>query len=205
MPATHSKLAQGEESRKKLLDAAAHIMGTGGYSSASVDAIAKEAGVGKSALYWHFGSKNGLLLTTLAEQSTRWVQGFREQVFQDGNPMERLDTLIKLARQLIVEHPDHRRMIFSLLLERGHEDPEVRRLVAKQFEERRDALVEGFHHSTGIPLERLTPFCEMIIQMGDGMLLRFLTDPDEDRLDQSLREMRAYIIMRIEHFGTAAG
>ncbi|MBM66184.1 MAG: hypothetical protein CMH55_08130 [Myxococcales bacterium] len=198
MPATRSKIAQGEESRKKLLEAAAQIMGQGGYSSASVDAIARQANVGKSALYWHFGSKNGLLLACLADQSSRWVADFQAHVSKGASPTERLDTLINRARRLIVEHPDHRRMIFSLLLERGHEDPEIRGMVAKLFEERRDALVDGFLASTGLPKKRLVPLCEMLIHMGDGMLLRYLSDPDEARLDSSLHEMRAYVMLRIE-------
>ena len=200
MPATRSKLAQGEESRKRLLEAAAFILGHGGYSSASVDAIARQASVGKSALYWHFGSKNGLLLACLADQSSRWVADMKAHVFKEESPAERLDTLINRARRLIVQYPDHRRMIFSLLLERGHEDEEIRRLVAKLFEERRDALVDGFTASTGLTKQQLLPFCEMIVHMGDGMLLRHLSDPDEARLDASLYELRSYIMLRIESF-----
>ena len=198
MPATRSKIAQGQASRKRLLEAAAHILGHGGYSSASVDAIARQADVGKSALYWHFGSKHGLLLACLADQSSRWVADMQAHVFEEASPAERLDRLIERARRLIVDYPDHRRMIFSLLLERGHEDQEIRVMVATLFQERRDALVDGFVASTNLPKERLVPFCEMIVHMGDGMLLRYLSDPDEKRLDASLHELRAFIVLRIE-------
>ena len=65
MATTHQKVEQGARSREALLDAAIELIADGGYTATGVDAIARRSGVVKSALYWHFGSKDGLLIAAL--------------------------------------------------------------------------------------------------------------------------------------------
>ncbi|HZP28809.1 MAG TPA: helix-turn-helix domain-containing protein, partial [Acidimicrobiia bacterium] len=54
-----------DETRARLLAAAATVFADRGVEGASVDAIAEEAGRTSGALYAHFGSKEGLLLDLL--------------------------------------------------------------------------------------------------------------------------------------------
>lgn len=48
--------------REKILDAAEELFGTKGYAATSVREIVDAAGVKAPALYYHFGSKDGLLV-----------------------------------------------------------------------------------------------------------------------------------------------
>jgi AcrR family transcriptional regulator len=54
-----------DETRTRLLAAAATVFAERGIEGASVDAIAEEAGRTSGALYAHFGSKEGLLIELL--------------------------------------------------------------------------------------------------------------------------------------------
>jgi AcrR family transcriptional regulator len=54
-----------EETRARLIAAAATVFAERGVEGASVDAIAEEAGRTSGALYAHFGSKEGLLIELL--------------------------------------------------------------------------------------------------------------------------------------------
>lgn len=54
------KVAQGEATRKALLDAARDLFGARGYAETSLDQIVAAAGVTKGALYHHFGGKEQL-------------------------------------------------------------------------------------------------------------------------------------------------
>jgi AcrR family transcriptional regulator len=65
---TRSARAQGRASRDELLAAALRTFAGRGYGQASVDAIAAEAGYSKGALYWHFSSKEELLLALIDER-----------------------------------------------------------------------------------------------------------------------------------------
>ena len=71
-PAIQPAVEHDEHVRTRLLNAAVRVFDRKGYSAASVREIAQMAGVTKPALYYHFGSKEGLLLAIL-EQAKREV------------------------------------------------------------------------------------------------------------------------------------
>ncbi len=200
MPATNQKKAQGAESRKRLLQAAADLVGTGGYSRTSVDAIAKHAGVVKSALYWHFGNKNGLLMAALETYTGDWVTDVVAAVADATDPILRLDRLLHHVRELIVERPLSRRMVFSLLLERGQHDPECQRVIADLFRDMRDALNTGFAQVLPtVTAERLEIITDCLVAQLDGLFLRFIAEPNVARLDAQLAEVRRATILRLTH------
>jgi AcrR family transcriptional regulator len=199
MPATNAKRAQGNESRRRLLKATAELVSEGGYSAASVSAIAARAGVVKSALYWHFKNKDGMLLAALGEHTESWVVEIESAVSGTSDPTKRLDGLLEHIRDLILSRPDLRRMIFSLLLERGHHDNEIREAVASVFRRLRAALTKGFSDVLPIPAERLSIITDGIINMSDGAFLSYLADPSEEALDAKLGEIRRMVMLRIAH------
>jgi AcrR family transcriptional regulator len=67
-----------EHVRTRLLNAAVRVFDRKGYAAASVREVAEMAGVTKPALYYHFGSKEGLLLAIL-EQAKREVDAAIER------------------------------------------------------------------------------------------------------------------------------
>jgi AcrR family transcriptional regulator len=72
-PPPAGPVAEHEEHvRTRLLNAAVRVFDRKGYAAASVREVAEMAGVTKPALYYHFGSKEGLLLAIL-EQAKREV------------------------------------------------------------------------------------------------------------------------------------
>src|SRR5437763_8645121 len=63
-----SKDARGREA---ILDAAAAVFTERGYRGATVDAILARADLSKGTFYWHFESKDALMLALLAERVER--------------------------------------------------------------------------------------------------------------------------------------
>jgi AcrR family transcriptional regulator len=57
--------------REQILNAAAKLFVTQGYDNASVDEVAREAGLSKGSIYWYFKSK----LEILFELTDRYVEG----------------------------------------------------------------------------------------------------------------------------------
>jgi AcrR family transcriptional regulator len=60
-----------DETRRRLIDAAAEVFVKRGYSSASVDEIAERAGFSRGAFYSNFSSKEDLLLALLERNHIR--------------------------------------------------------------------------------------------------------------------------------------
>jgi AcrR family transcriptional regulator len=59
--------ARKAQTRERLLQAAARVYARRGFSGATLDEVAAEAGFTKGAVYSHFGSKENLLLALMEE------------------------------------------------------------------------------------------------------------------------------------------
>ncbi|WP_084515419.1 TetR/AcrR family transcriptional regulator [Nocardia acidivorans] len=59
--------ADAARNRKLLLDAAAELVRTGGADALTMDAVAKQAGVGKGTVFRRFGNRAGLMYALLDE------------------------------------------------------------------------------------------------------------------------------------------
>jgi AcrR family transcriptional regulator len=66
------RLIQGERSKRAILDAAARLMANRSYAATSIEAISKACGLPASSIYWHFGSKQGLLAAVIEKSITEW-------------------------------------------------------------------------------------------------------------------------------------
>ena len=82
---------------RRILDAAARMFGDEGYRGASMNAVAKAAGVSKSLLHYHFSSKEHLLLeaqrATFRQIHARFQDRFRRGERGTGTALEALDAL----------------------------------------------------------------------------------------------------------------
>src|SRR3954452_735730 len=73
--ARRAKLRPDEPGRGRILEAALELFGERGYHAVSVAEIGARAGIAKSVLYHHFGSKAGLF-EAIAESETRDLQEY---------------------------------------------------------------------------------------------------------------------------------
>jgi AcrR family transcriptional regulator len=65
-----------EETRARLLEAAAEVFAKKGYERASVDDVAQAAGFTKGAVYWNFASKEELFLALVHERQAALMGEF---------------------------------------------------------------------------------------------------------------------------------
>jgi AcrR family transcriptional regulator len=64
---TFDRTERKAATRTRLLDAAARVYAAHGFSGATLDDVAEEAGMTKGAVYGHFGSKDNLLVALIEE------------------------------------------------------------------------------------------------------------------------------------------
>jgi len=82
-----------EDVRNRLLCQAVKVFDRKGYAAASVREIAEAAGVTKPTLYYHFGSKEGLLLAILGEAQREFAALLAAAVERPGSARERIIAL----------------------------------------------------------------------------------------------------------------
>jgi AcrR family transcriptional regulator len=134
---TRGARAQGGEARDALLTSALRVFARRGYRQAGVDEIAAEAGYSKGALYWHFSSKEDVLLALLEERIDAPTRGL--VALLESAPPE-LDMSVEATREFARQLGEQRDVV---LLEREYwslamRDPELRsRYLERQTDLRR--------------------------------------------------------------------
>lgn len=109
----------GARSRATILDAALQLMADSGYEGASVAKIAKSSGLPASSIYWHFGSKAGVLAAVMERGADAFFETAAENpadLPDDGSPLEVLRSQFQQARRAAEAHPEFLRLLFLLLL-----------------------------------------------------------------------------------------
>lgn len=167
--------------RKRLLDAALAELRESGYSSASLEAIAKRAGLTRGAIYWNFNGKLELFLALLEERVDR--PALELMYLTETAPAEvpTADAVSQGLATLIRDQSD----VIMLLFEYwalAVRDPRVRPSFIERQRRLRDALaraLEARHATTGAeltyPAERLA---SAILALANGVAMTALAEPD---------------------------
>ncbi|MFE6687291.1 ScbR family autoregulator-binding transcription factor [Streptomyces sp. NPDC057743] len=96
--------------RRAVLEAAAHVIGTRGYEAATMAEIIQRAGVTKGAVYFHFRSKDALARAVIREQTDPFVPPVSDSRLQDAIDFThqvalalRSDPMIQAGTRIAVE------------------------------------------------------------------------------------------------------
>lgn len=90
------------ETQKKLIDEAIRLFASKGYRGTTIRDIARATGMTVSNTYYHFGSKQGLMLAVIDRLSTE-LQTEMEDVFQKySDPLKRFKELVRTHLDRVV-------------------------------------------------------------------------------------------------------
>jgi AcrR family transcriptional regulator len=169
------KQQQGEQSRELILDATERLMATRGYAATSINDIRKACGLPPSSIYWHFGSKEGVLAAVMERGAKRYFAA----IPTEADFERQLAAVIELQEQ----HPEFLRLFLLLSLERSH-DPavtEVLRRVRDQAITRfRDAVSQLLPDDAPPAKTRrvATEVAAIATALSDGIFLAEHLEPD---------------------------
>jgi AcrR family transcriptional regulator len=139
-PPLTKKQLQGENSREQILDATEKLMATRGYAATSISDIRKACGLPPSSIYWHFGSKEGVLAAVMERGANRFFASIPSWDEAHGRP----ETRLAGTAGLLAQHPDFLRLFYMLSLERN-DDPAVAEVVRRV----RDTAIAAFRDAIG--------------------------------------------------------
>jgi AcrR family transcriptional regulator len=109
-----------EQTRERLLSAAADVFGERGYEGTRVVDIAEAAGVSNGALYAHFGSKAELLSAALRAHGGRLLEDLRA-----AQPESSMSELLEIAGRMLLHHRAAGGYLVIEALVAAHRDQEV--------------------------------------------------------------------------------
>ncbi|WP_099039149.1 TetR/AcrR family transcriptional regulator [Mycobacterium neglectum] len=180
------KQQQGEQSREQILDATEKLMGTRGYAATSISDIRKACGLPASSIYWHFGSKDGVLAAVMERGAQRYFAAIPAEAAVE----RQLDAVVDQQSQ----HPDFLRLFLLLSLERS-DDPAVvevvRRVRDTAIARFRDAIAQLLPADVGEQKAQrvLAELAAMAVALSDGIFLAVHLEPDTTDVDRMYRRL----------------
>ncbi|MCB1565367.1 MAG: TetR/AcrR family transcriptional regulator [Rhodanobacteraceae bacterium] len=120
---------------------AVDLIAEAGVAAVAVEPLARRLGVTKGSFYWHFPSRDALLVAALE----RWEQEEQEAVFGSlegvSDPRERLSQLFRLVAHEVKSH-----IIYSELL-KALDHPAVKPVIERVSKRRLDYLTASFRQA----------------------------------------------------------
>jgi AcrR family transcriptional regulator len=107
---------QGLESREQILDAAERLMATRGVTGTSMSALTKASGLPASSIYWHFGSKDGVVVAVMERGAGRFFASLAPPQSFDGEGVARVRAQLDDTARALEENGDFLQLLLTLLL-----------------------------------------------------------------------------------------
>lgn len=188
------KQQQGEQSREQILDATEKLMGTRGYAATSISDIRKACGLPASSIYWHFGSKDGVLAAVMERGAERYF----DAIPVEADIEQQLAAVIAQQEQ----HPAFLRLFLLLSLER-QDDPAVAAVIRRV----RDRAIVRFREAVthllpaGVPAakaERVSAeLAAVATALSDGIFLAGHLEPDTTDIARMYRRLHQTVVALI--------
>lgn len=182
------------DTRTRILDAAASVFAKHGYSGASLDHVAADAGLTKGAVYWHFSSKQDLFLALCDRNLTKQLNVVPSQakdILASSEPMEALALWLQSQIACCGQNANQPMLFFEFIT--SSREPAVkeklRETYAKIFDGTGMVLKEmqdGGYLSRDVDPQVLAVMFHAII---NGLLLTWLIDPDRVPFDSMSSEV----------------
>ena len=192
-PATDS-----HDSRERILAIATELFAQRGYAGTGVDLVSERAKIAKTAIYYHFGNKEGLLASVLERAATTWIEAIREASRRAGSaPAERLDRALAGMRTLLEEKPWILKLLQILALEVADDKPEIRQTLQSIVHRAKDAITGGMREALGFDLPDADTVAALVLAVLDGISLGVQLDPDMVDLDKAFGELRKLVLFMV--------
>jgi AcrR family transcriptional regulator len=169
-----------DAARAAILDAAVDLIAERGMAETSVAMIAEHAGVSKSAVFYHFGNKAGLLETLESHHAAAYANALNAKLDHAEDELEALIFTFRSYFDFLALDPRIVRTMTRLYLEQVPSSEELRRLRTRVTHICERAQARGIMRRDVDPLVIIVTGFSLIEHW---FLLRYLfEDPATDRL-----------------------
>jgi AcrR family transcriptional regulator len=183
---------QGEQSRELILDAAERLMATRGYAATAISEVRKACGLPASSIYWHFGSKQGVLAAVMERGAERFFSAIPRH--GDTSVPPDVEAQLAVTAKLLAAHPEFLRLVYLLALERT-DDPAVGAAISRV----RDTAIAGFRAAIATLLPSDVPpakaarvldeLAALATAISDGVFIADHLEPDSTDVERMYRRL----------------
>jgi AcrR family transcriptional regulator len=182
-----TKRPSREETRTRLLDAAAMVFIERGIGAASVEEIAEAAGFSRGAVYSNFADKDELVLALLQRMSQESVAEIEQLMADHPDPDDYVRATQAMLRPAGRRDGHHHPVLSTELVLYSLRNPAARPLLKERLDRAQDAIwrvIERNATSLGLnPADNRRALAAMINAMDDGFGLHAIIDPTRDPIE----------------------
>lgn len=184
-----------EKTQDRIVKAALAVFADRGYERASISAIAEQAGVSRSAVFWHFNHKEGLFRETFRRMLVPFFEELQASLDQIP-PRKRVFEMFDAYERVVDENEQAIRSLVRWLFE----SEDLRSILLDTLFRLHDALARDLRDA----LDEIEPAAERSAALGaaflamlDGNLLLSMLDPNASHRDlrrSGLRELARLVV-----------
>jgi AcrR family transcriptional regulator len=186
-----------QDTRERLIEAAMELFVFQGYERTGLAQVAKRAGANPGSLYYFFPTKEDLLAATLERRKDLLHPEVLAPIWERvSDPIERVFGLLAGYRQmLLVTEFDHGCPIGNLVLELANTHPNVRRLLAENFDNWLAAIEACFAAARERLPERVDArqLAVFVLTTMEGAVMLARTYRDFEAYDAAVVTLRDYV------------
>jgi AcrR family transcriptional regulator len=142
-----ARLRQGEKTREIILEAAAKLLVRSSASGMAMSELVKATGVPASSIYWHFGSKDGVVSAVIETGVQRWLQQFPDPPAWQATGEEGVRAVMEAFISSLKKDSQFIKLLLKVGLEFSEQENECVRIV-------RDARAKTISYAVSV----LSPF-----------------------------------------------
>lgn len=186
-------------SRERILKTAGQLFARKGYAATSVDEIAAAARTSKSSIYWHFKSKEDILLAVLTENTSTWAAETVSHVAARKTPSERFEATLEIAEKQLKRTAEFRRLVLGMMTERADESPRTRAVLQQIYRSYREQALQQIADTAPAlsPAQRQS-IAEIVLAVSDGLFLHWQLDPGSVDLHETFGGIRELLLPAIK-------
>jgi AcrR family transcriptional regulator len=185
--------------RERILQAAIAVFAERGYSAASVDEIARQAGSSKGGVYFHFANKQAIFESLIGDLVAMLATDVQEAIAREHGPLARVDAALGVV---IRTFSAHRGLTRLLLVETSGLGPpidqEVRAARGTFVQIIESYLAHAVSEGAIPPLDTCVAACVWLGAINE-VVLHWLLDPDPapGSLESTLPALRRMLLRSI--------
>lgn len=192
MAVVNQKSQRSQDTRQRLIEAAARLFAERGYANSSVAAIGDAAGVSRGLINHHFGSKENLLYEVIADLLGEW-NDLMVPAVAETRGVETLHAILLSFMEFAEQTPERAQLLFRLTAQAF--DPstgvadELIKVHQRWIEKSRGWWDEGVEDGDIDPSIDHETMATFLIGAARGIVLDSLIAPDKVHLSSSFEQL----------------
>ncbi|HTX47024.1 MAG TPA: TetR family transcriptional regulator [Solirubrobacteraceae bacterium] len=184
---TVSQLAERRElsgdRAERIVEAMRASVATRGFSASTFDQVARDAGVSRGLLHYHFGSKERLLVEAVRRECELRHEQIDRAMAGAGSADEVMAALVHAFEEFLGEGPSPAVMMFEMIT-LAQRNGEIAAQLADQGRRLRTHIAEALREKADAGALELRADADtaasILLALADGITIRLMTEPELD-------------------------